>query len=64
LHIDGQAVGPRGHAVFTAFADALGLPGLDGDRIGTGGALRIPGFHSENPLKYLKSILLQSQLEG
>jgi aspartyl-tRNA(Asn)/glutamyl-tRNA(Gln) amidotransferase subunit A len=26
--IDGRPVGPRGHAVFTAFANALGLPGL------------------------------------
>lgn len=26
--IDGKPVGPRGHAVFTAFANALGLPGL------------------------------------
>lgn len=26
--IDGQPVGPRGHAIFTAFANALGLPGL------------------------------------
>ncbi len=26
--IDGKAVGPRGHAVFTAFANAAGLPGL------------------------------------
>jgi len=26
--IDGQAAGPRGHAVFTAFANAAGLPGL------------------------------------
>lgn len=26
--INGEAVGPRGHAVFTAFANAAGLPGL------------------------------------
>jgi aspartyl-tRNA(Asn)/glutamyl-tRNA(Gln) amidotransferase subunit A len=40
--IDGQAVGPRGHAVFTPFANALGLPALslpchvDGDALPVG----------------------------
>jgi aspartyl-tRNA(Asn)/glutamyl-tRNA(Gln) amidotransferase subunit A len=27
-HIDGHAVGPRAHAVFTAFANAGGLPAV------------------------------------
>ncbi len=36
--IDGEAVGPRGHAVFTAFANIAGLPGitLPGPRAASG----------------------------
>ncbi|MBN8873904.1 MAG: amidase [Rhodospirillales bacterium] len=37
--IDGVAVGPRGHAVFTAFANIAGLPGLT-----------LPGPHAANGL--------------
>ncbi|MBN8928326.1 MAG: hypothetical protein BGO51_02915 [Rhodospirillales bacterium 69-11] len=39
VEIGGQAVGPRGHAVFTAFANIAGLPGIT-----------LPGPHAANGL--------------
>lgn len=39
--IDGQPVGPRGHAVFTPFANALGLPAISLPCVVEGGALPV-----------------------
>lgn len=47
-HINGQDVGPRGHAIFTAFANATGLPAINLPCAPTKAALPI-GFQLVGP---------------